>query len=84
MSPTERTPIVIQFYLRYPIGLWEKSITVRRLILRTIFLPMWGLLILLFGLQDRMASTEDGGRQRVIAKTHFSLMQKQLKQKAYH
>ena len=51
LSPTERTPIVIQLCLRSQIGLWG-NINTHYLISSTIFLPMWGLQILLFGEPD--------------------------------
>ena len=57
LSSTEHTPIVIQLCLVSRIGLWEK-ITTHHLISRTIFLPMWGLQILLFGLWDRLVQRQ--------------------------
>ena len=47
LSPTERTPIVMQLYLRSQTGLWEKNYAL-------FFLPMLGLQILLLGLLDSL------------------------------
>ena len=48
MSQTEHTPIIIQVCLRSQMGLWEKY-----------YYTLFGITILLFGLQDWLVWMED-------------------------